>query len=70
MEESGQCQIICESMLHVEGLARHVEGVVGVDPVCIGGHIAGLTGVNSGCAKTKQLTQDSVREVRKDGTSR
>ena len=33
-------QIICESMLHVVGQAQYVEevlqGVVGVDPVCIG----------------------------------
>ena len=39
----GLNQILCESMLHVVGQAHYVEGVqqgvVGVDPVFIGGSI-------------------------------
>ena len=44
-----------------------LQGVVGVDPMCIVGRICkGQTGINPGCSKMKQLGQDSVGEVRKD----
>ena len=43
---SGYNQIIHESMLHMMGQGHYVEGmllgVVGVDPVCIGGGKGGL----------------------------
>ena len=60
----------CESMLYMEGQVWYMEGVyawrVGVDPVCV----EGWTRINPGCSKTKQPSQDSAGEGRKDGIRR
>ena len=56
-----------ESMLHMEGQAQYVEGVlqgaVGVDPVCMEGVFAKA---DQGCSRTKQLGQNSAGEMTKD----
>ena len=59
-------------MLHVAGQAWNVEGVDAVlswgRPSVYGGSVCkGQTGINQGCSKTKQFSQDLVGEARKDG---
>ena len=59
--QSGLNQIIHESMLHVVGQAQYgegvLQGVVRFDPVCIDG----VFGINLGCFRTKQLSQQGRR---------
>ena len=58
-------------MLQVVGQTQYVEGVLqgvaGIDTVCIGEIFKGRTGINPGCSKTKQFCQDEAGETRKDG---
>ena len=55
-------KIIRESMLQVQYVDGVFQGVVDVDPVCIGGSgLQGWTGINPGCSKMKQLGQDDHR---------
>ena len=68
---SGLNQIIHESMLHVETQALYMmgvlQGVVGVDPVCIGGSVLqGWTGIKTGCSTMQQHSQDSAGKARKN----
>ena len=66
-------QIICESMLHMEGQARYV-GVAG----CCRGRLSVYwreylqerTGINPGCSWIKHLGQDSAGDARKEGITR
>ena len=43
----------------------------GGDPECCGWreHLQGLSGINSGCSRMKQISQDSAAEVRKEEVS-
>ena len=43
-----------------------LQGVVGVDRVCIRGSICKGNRMNPGCSKMKQAGQDSAGEMRKD----